>query len=275
MKLNDITGNRYGHLTVIGRAENKGNKTQWLCKCDCGNEIVVTYWSLVRKDSPTTSCGCTYKNAFIDLTGRRFGRLVVIGQSGHQNKHILWKCRCDCGNVVDVLGLNLRRGNTKSCGCLAVDELVERVKTHGKHNTRIYRIYRNMKNRCYNPNVKSYNDYGGRGIKICEEWNGENGFQNFYDWAIANGYTDELSIDRIDNDGNYEPSNCRWVTDERQARNKRNTIMIEHNGVEKSISEWAEIYHADLKRLRRAWSQYHLPFEKAIEYGCGKSADEL
>lgn len=179
----------------------------------------------------------------IDLTGKRFCRLVVVCRNEHNDKfnQVTWKCRCDCGNEVIVKGNALKSGNTKSCGCYKLEQIRKsetKHSIHGLKHTRMYNIWHGMKARCYNPNNKDYCNYGARGIVMCDEW--KNDFQAFYDWAMANGYSDNLTIDRINNDRNYEPSNCEWVTTHKQNQNKRNNIYLTFNGKTQLLSRWAE-----------------------------------
>lgn len=169
-----------------------------------------------------------------------------------------WHCICDCGKEIYVRHTRLTHGQ-KSCGCHATKMLVTRNTKHNKRRTKIYTVWRNMRVRCNNPNHKSYLDYGGRGIKVCEEWNDvNNGFQSFYEWALSNGYSDNLTIDRIDNNGNYEPNNCRWATAKQQCNNRRNNVLLNYNGEEHSVSEWADIIGVKPTtiycRLNKEWS---------------------
>lgn len=193
---------------------------------------------------------------FIDLTGQKFGSLTVLYRLHNScNKYgVSWLCTCDCGNLVEVLSNGLRSGNTKSCGCSHAK--------HGKSDTRLYRIWKNMKTRCYNKNYERYNDYGGRSIKICDEW--LNDFQAFYDWAVNNDYKENLTIDRIDNNKGYSPDNCRWATRKQQTRNRRNTMQFAYKGETKSLAEWCEVLNLNYKTINnRIYSG--LPIEKALE----------
>lgn len=192
----------------------------------------------------------------IDLTGQRFGRLTVIERANNYispkgEPKARWICLCDCGNVAEVNGNDLRKGHTKSCGCLNIESAISNLAgvsiTHGKSYTRLYKIWSNMKTRCCNPQNKDYAKYGGRGIAICEEWLCK--FQAFYDWAMSNGYQDDLSIDRIDNEKGYSPENCRWASRLAQVENRRNTRKVTINGVQKPISEWCRQYSVNYETV--------------------------
>ncbi len=219
----DLTGLRYGKLTVIENAgSDKNGHARWLCKCDCGNKKVVTGTNLIR--GLTTSCGCEHRRKvreikhYRDITGERFGLLVAKSIAGiDRNGDARWNCICDCGNITVAKYRHLICGEIKSCGCWKNAPKKHGMTVKGKR-PRIYGIWEGMKQRCTNPNVDRYPRYGGRGIEVCQEW--MNDFEAFYKWAMANGYADDLTIDRIDNDGNYTPDNCRWVTIAENLRNR-------------------------------------------------------
>ena len=180
-----------------------------------------------------------------NLIGEKFGRWTVIEKAEKRNGMPRLKCRCECGTEKEVYQKHLLSGASVSCGCFAKELARERAikhckekATHRMTNTRLYRTWINMKKRCYDVNYESYNIYGGRGIQICEEWQN---FTAFMEWALNNGYTDTLTIDRIDVNGNYEPSNCRWATRKEQGNNKRNNHFITYNGITRTIAQWSEI----------------------------------
>ena len=201
---------------------------------------------------------------YVSIIKQRFGNLTVI--SLHHTKTYncgqsveFYLCKCDCGNETIVSKKNLTSGHTNSCGCL---KHIDYNYSHKMKNTRIYKIWCGIKVRCYNQNCKNYQNYGGRGITVCQEW--KDNFKSFYDWAIANGYTDTLSIDRIDVNGNYEPKNCRWVNRTIQARNTTRNRLITYNGETRCLSEWAEIYKINYKSLFKKLKR-GLAFTEAIK----------
>lgn len=207
------------------------------------------------------------KNNRRENIGQRFNRLTVIGieHSGKSDRGYRWVCRCDCGKIIRAAPAKVRGGHTKSCGCSKIERVrtdpsMSRI-THGGKNTRLYSIWRGMIERCCNEKSRSYTRYGGRGITICDEWRHD--FSAFRDWASTTGYSDSLSIDRIDVNGNYEPDNCRWATSSEQGNNRRNNHHIEHDGVTHTVTEWAHIYGIEprtlFNRLRIGWS-----FEYAV-----------
>lgn len=195
----------------------------------------------------------------IDLSGQRFGRLTVLclGQK-LPNGLSTWVCKCDCGKVKEVRGALLRKGTTRSCGCLGRESVAEsnrrrRVCRDGEE--RLHNIWALMKYRCNTESSPDYPLYGARGVTVCPEW--MSSFAAFRDWALANGYRDDLTIDRRKNDGNYCPENCRWATAAEQARNRRDNVFIELDGERKTVSEWAREYGIEpstiYRRLKCGW----------------------
>lgn len=194
--------------------------------------------------------------------GKRFGRLkVVCLENGQNTSTKRYKCLCDCGNEKIVSEDNLLRGHTKSCGCLVREKnRLRSTDTILSKTSRLYRKWTQMRARCRCKNDANYERYGGRGIKVCEEWDS---YSSFEKWAFENGYKEqhkrnEMTIERIDVNGDYSPSNCRFATSKEQANNRRNTKIIEYNGMRKSVSQWADYFHISYglisNRLRRGWS---------------------
>ena len=193
-----------------------------------------------------------------NLVGEKFGSLSVIKRvPSLSSKYSLWLCHCDCGKDVVVRGGNLASGNSKSCGCKKMD-IGRRSLKHGMSNTRLYHIHSWMKERCSKPYSSAYRWYGGKGVCVCDEWLGENGFKNFADWAMASGYSDELSIDRINPNGNYEPTNCRWVDTKTQQNNKTSNRHVEYQGSTYTLTQFSEMIDMKIAtvwaRLKRGWS---------------------
>lgn len=193
-----------------------------------------------------------------DLTNQRFGRLVAIKPVEAISKSkFKWLCRCDCGNTAIVLNYNLMNGHTLSCGCLQKAKSKECATIHGLSKTRLHRTWAHMKERCMNPNVRNYDGYGGRGITICDEWLS---FEPFARWALENGYSDDLTIERIDNNEGYSPDNCRWATPFEQASNKRSNHTFTIDGITDTMTNWARKFNIKpttvFDRLHKGWSEY-------------------
>ena len=209
-----------------------------------------------------------------DPIGQTYNRWTVKSFSHKKNYHKFYNCECKCGNkgIIDLC--SLKSGNSKSCGCLRNETTRKRATTHGMSQSRINRIYRNIKTRCFDTNTPIYEKYGAKGITVCEQWLGENGFKNFLSWSMENGYRDELTIDRIDGKGNYEPTNCRWVTPKVQANNISTNVVIEYNGTKHTVSEWSDITGINRRTIEERYkrglpveevfSKYDLRFEKEV-----------
>ncbi len=187
-----------------------------------------------------------------DCIGKKFGRLTIL-KIDHiaENGQTYVLCKCECGTKKIINFGSISAGLIVSCGCRQKEIQKYGSITHGKSYTRIYNIWCVMKTRCYCKKYREYKNYGGKGVIICEEW--LNSFEAFYNWAMSHGYTDKLSIDRIDNNGNYEPSNCRWADRKTQSRNISRNINITHNGETHILKDWAEILGIDYRKM---WYRY-------------------
>lgn len=201
----------------------------------------------------------------IDLAGKKFGKLTVIKKS-HKDKRgeWYWLCKCDCGNLKTVSGFKLRSGNTKSCGCLQKEIRESGVlrRTHGMTNSRLYYEWNNMRGRCKNPKNIMYHAYGERGISVCHEWDAS--FDSFMKWAISNGYRDDLTLDRIDVNGNYCPENCRWITSKEQCLNTTRNHLITAFGRTQTIKEWSDETGIKYDTIERRINQYGWCGEDAV-----------
>lgn len=196
----------------------------------------------------------------LDLRGKRFNRLVVIERvENTPNGQTAWKCQCDCGNITIVRRGNLISGEVKSCGCLVKENVHH---THRMSKSRLYQEWAGIKARCVYKSRTTYNHYGARGIKMCDEW--VNSFEAFRDWAFENGYSDNLTIERIDVNGDYCPKNCKWIPFAEQARNRRSCIMVTHNGKTQNLSDWCAELNLDYKRVNNRIKKLGWSFDRAI-----------
>ena len=251
----DLTGQRFGYLIVLGDSgkRDKCGRVIWHCRCDCGNEC---YKPKNRLELRTPNCGC--KGVKKDMyVGYRIGKLTVTKYLGlNESKRRIWECACDCGNIVVHTTQELHGGRTKSCGCSKKNQ-GDKLRIYYGVDKKLHDRWWDIKSRCNNPNNSRYKDYGGRGIKMCPEW--ENDFWTFRDWSLANGFREGLTIDRIDNDKGYSPDNCRWVTNAVQANNKRSCRYITINGVTKNLKEWSVEYninyHTVQNRIFNGWDE--------------------
>lgn len=259
-KCRDLTGQKFGRLTVLRRAPNtKQGKAAWFCRCDCGATSVATRSHLIGGN--TKSCGCAHPKKRLDLTGRTYGRLTVIAPADSIGGMTMWRCLCQCGAEVAVRTSSLRAGNTNSCGCLKNDSIRAISTIHGLSSWRIYKIWTGMKSRCSNPNNSHFSNYGGRGIAVCQEWGS---FEAFYDWALTNGYQDDLTIERLDVNKNYEPVNCAWIPKSQQSYNTRSNRLIGCNGTVKTIHRWSKETGLPAGTIRARIDKLGWSIERAI-----------
>lgn len=194
-----------------------------------------------------------------DLTGMRFGNLTVIEFAGNnQYRASMWHCVCDCGNEIITRGEDLRSGKTKSCGCLVT---TNHFKTHGESDTQLYRKWNSMLRRCEDPSYHAYKNYGGRGIEVCDDWHD---FTIFRDWVNETRTDISLSLDRIDNDGNYSPDNCKWSTNQEQQNNKRNNLYFSLNDEVHTLSDWCRILNLPYSVIQSRITASGWSFEQAI-----------
>lgn len=218
----------------------------------------------------------------INEIGKKYGRLTIIndledGVAPGGSHYRMVRCLCDCGNTCSSRLADIKKGHTSSCGCYFKETFIKHgFDCNNSKNKRIYHIYHDIKKRCYNKNCKNYKNYGGRGISMCDKWLHD--FTSFATWCLNNGYSDELTIDRINNDGNYEPSNCRWVDAITQGNNRSDNVVIYHNNEKMTLIQWCRKlglkYSTYKSRRRRGYNiEYSLftPVNKMSEYARRKN----
>lgn len=197
----------------------------------------------------------------IDLTGKRFNNLVVLKRAeSAENGVARWECLCDCGNTAIARGGNLKSGAVKSCGCRR--KIIKPTLTHGMSKTPLYQVWAGIKRRCYFPKDASYKNYGGRGIKMCDSW--KNSFVSFAEWAKNNGYSDSLSIERIDTNGDYCSENCKWIPFNEQQANRRTCRFYTYNGETRNLTEWCKKLHLPYSGIHNRIYKLGWTFERAI-----------
>ena len=269
-------GQKFDMLTVIDRVEdhispNGKHHARWLCECSCEEHNRVIRYSTDLTSERFHSCGCALRSKpQKDLIGMVFGKLTVIEKAEDYIKTDgsripMWKCKCSCeaGTICIKSEYNLLEGYTHSCGCLRIEKTIESHKTHGDSKSRLYYVWEKMIRRCYDESNSSYKNYGNRGITVCQEW--KNSYESFKKWAINNGYDKtanrgEFTIERIDNNGNYSPNNCKLANMHEQGNNKRNNRIITIGDISLTVSQWADKLNMPKKiiysRLHSGWSEY-------------------
>mgnify|MGYP000002957813 FL=1 len=260
----DLAGKKFGKLTAVYRIKSEGTigsgkPALWMCKCDCGNTKIMSSTRLIH--GKTDNCGCmdskcrNKKGQFVkgenvkDISGEKFGKLTVLKLDKIVNRKSYWIVRCECGTIKSVRSDTLKV--ITSCGCNKKKQDIINLGITNHHELThhpVYSIWNAMINRCGNPHNKHYNNYGGRGIKVCEEWKD---IRIFSKWADETGFepNKNLSIERKDVNGDYCPENCCWIDRKFQTRNRRNTVMLKIDGVNKPLSEWCEIYNVPYEKV--------------------------
>lgn len=249
---NEYIGKTYNQLTIKSFAleKSKDKRLQVVCKCVCGTLRTIELRKVVSGNTKTCGCGvgCNFSHNKIEMTGEKIGRVKVIKQHGTIRGKIAWLCQCDCGNQKVISGTLLRRGESVSCGCLVIDTITK----HGMSKTRLWNIWHAMKTRCTQPSSTYYHIYGGKGIKVCKEW--KDSFIAFKNWAIKNGYKDDLSIDRIDSNKNYCSKNCRWATPTQQSRNTCRNVIYRGEYAIDAAKRLGGSPNLITVRIRQGWS---------------------
>jgi hypothetical protein len=252
----DLLNKKFNRLLVVKEVgRDKKNNVLWECLCDCGK---ITFGCTTDiKNGHKKSCGCyqseqTSKAVSLDVCGQKFGRLLVVERLGSYNKReSYFKCICDCGNELNVKLGHLKSGNTKSCGCYKSEIRTKLNTTHGnaksKNRSTEYVSYHAMISRCYNKNQRSYADYGGKGVIVCDRW--LNSFENFLE-DMGKKPNSNYTLERIRVNGIYEPNNCKWITRAEQSKNKRTSVWHEHNGVKMILSDWAKFLNVHPSAIR-------------------------
>lgn len=238
---------RYGRLVVIRKGPRVSSGSSWICKCDCGTEVIVAASNLKNGQKKCWKCSAESKRE--NLTDKIFGRLKVIEFEESRLSKPYWRCLCECGIEAVVSSQGLKSGQTQSCGCFGVERRRAATLKHGLSNHPLYDGWINMKQRCLNPDHKAYDRYGARGITVCERWMV---FENFAEDMLPT-WSRGMTIERVDVNGNYEPENCIWATRRQQSRNQERTIKVEVGGVLMTVPEAAEKYGINSHTLRQRW----------------------
>lgn len=277
----DLTGQQFGDIFVNSyNKESSIDKkcSMWNCKCvKCGHVSIKSIQQL-KRIIKLNSSGCPNCNGYW-LVGSKFGRWTVLERGQDRkypkgNKKIVWKCRCDCGTIGEVTTRDLITGHSKSCGCFKNEKTAARNKEKGKWNgdsgkeeySLLFTIWNNMRLRCEYASHPSYYRYGGRGIKVCSEWQD---WFIFKEWALTHGYEKGLSIDRIDIDKGYTPSNCRWVTRKEQANNTSINHYIAYKNKTQTLMQWCEELNLNYRTIKSRIDNYNYTVEEAFELGKG------